>query len=122
MNTPSDTYQKLDRAALWLLAGEFSGAALLLTIWLLMIVGNLISAGAFDFGYRTGEVIAAVIAFSYALAYLANLTIGVLGLVRYAQEGREGYPGTGHLLNWMLVATTLWVALFLIAVLTANGF
>lgn len=92
MNPSNDTYQKLDRAALWLLVGEFGGAALLLALWLLMIIGNLISAGAFDFGYRTGEVIAAVIAFSYALAYLANLTIGILGLVVMHRMAARAIP------------------------------
>ena len=29
MNTPNDTYQKLDRAALWLIFGEVGGAALM---------------------------------------------------------------------------------------------
>jgi hypothetical protein len=122
MNTPNDTYHKLNRAALWLLVGEFSGVALLLTLMLLMIIGNLISPYGFDVGYRTGEAIALLIAFSYGLAYLANLVIGIIGVVLYVREGREGYPGTGHLVNWILAATTLWVALFLIAIITINGF
>ncbi len=122
MNTPNNTYQRLDRAALWLIVGEFSGAALMLALMLLMILGNLISPYAFDLGYRAGEAIALIIAITYALAYLANLVIGILGLIQYAREGLEGYPGTGHLLNWVLVSTTLWIALVFLAIFTANGF
>ena len=122
MNTPNETYQKLDRAALWLLIGEFSSAALLLALMFLVIIGNLISPYAFDLDYRVGEALALIIALLYGLAYLANLVIGILGLFQYARENREGYPGTGHLLNWILVSTTLWVALILIALFTANAF
>jgi hypothetical protein len=122
MNTPNETYQKLDRAALWLLIGEFGGAALLLVMMLLMILGNVISPNGFDIGYRAGEIIALGIAIAYGLAYIGNLVVGIMGLYLYASEKREGYPGTGHLLNWILVSTTLWVALLLIAIFTANGF
>jgi hypothetical protein len=120
MNLPKDTYQKLDRAALWLLVGEFGGAALLLVLLLLMFVGNLISAGAFNLGYSTGQAITISIALVYGLAYLGNLVIGILGLYLYASEKREGYPGTGHLMNWMLLSATLAVVLVLIAALFSS--
>jgi len=115
MNTPNDTYQKLDRAALWLLIGEFGGAAILLALLLLMVVGNLISSSAFDFGYGAGQIIMVGMALVYGLAYLGNLVIGILGLYLYASEKREGYPGTGHLTNWVLLSATLVVVLVLVA-------
>jgi hypothetical protein len=120
MNTPNDTYQKLDRAALWLLIGEFGGAALLLALLILMVIGNLISSGAFSMGYSTGQIIALIIALVYGLAYLGNLVIGIMGLYLYAQGQREGYPGTGHLTNWILLSATLIVVLVLIAAAFAN--
>ena len=120
MNTPNDTYQKLDRAALWLLVGEFGGAALLLTLLLLMAIGNLISSNAFDIGYGAGEIVTLGIALIYGLAYLGNLVIGVMGLYLYANEKREGYPGTGHLLNWMLLSATLAIVLTLAAALFSS--
>ena len=115
MNTPPSTYQKLDRAALWLLVGEFGGAALLLALLILMVVGNLISSRAFDLSYGTGQVITIIIALVYGLAYLGNLVIGIWGLYLYARENREGYPGTGHLMNWTLLSATIVVMLALIA-------
>ncbi len=117
MNTSNETYQKLDRAALWLLVGEFGGAALLLALLLLMVIGNLISSNAFDLGYNTGQFVTIGIALVYGLAYLGNLVIGIMGLYLYANEKREGYPGTGHLANWMLLSATLAVVLVLIAAL-----
>ena len=120
MNAPSETYQKLDRAALWLLLSEFGLAALLLTLLLLMTVGNLISAGAFDMGYRTGQAISLGIALIYGLAYLGNLVIGIAGLYLYASEKREGYPGTGHLVNWVLLSATLAIALILVATIFSS--
>jgi len=115
MNTPNDTYQKLDRTALWLIIGEFGGAAILLALLLLMVVGNLVSSRAFDFGYNTGPIIMVVMGLVYGLAYLGNLVIGILGLYLYASEKREGYPGTGHLTNWVLLSATLVVVLVLVA-------
>jgi hypothetical protein len=115
MNTPRETYQKLDRAASWLLVGELSGAALLLVLLLLMVIGSLISSGAFNFGYGTGQVVTIGIALIYGVAYLGNLVIGILGLYLYVSEKREGYPGTGHLVNWTLLSATLVIVLVLIA-------
>jgi hypothetical protein len=113
----NETYQKLDRAALWLLVGEFGGAAVLLVVLLLTVIGNLISPNAFDLNYSTGEIVGIGVALVYGLAYLGNLVIGIIGLYLYANEKREGYPGTGHLVNWTLLATTIALALILIVAL-----
>jgi len=116
----NETYQKLDRSALWLLIGEFGGAALLLVLLLLIVVGNLISDNAFDWDYSTGELVSAIMAFVYGLAYLGNLVIGVIGLYIYATEKREGNPGTGHMLNWTLLSATLVIVLVLIAAIISS--
>jgi hypothetical protein len=115
-----DMYQKLDRYALWLLAGEFGGAALLLVFLLLIVVGNLVSDGAFDWSYQTGEIIAAVIGFAYGLAYLGNLSIGTTSIYLYVTENHEGYPGTGHLLNWTFLSATILIVLVLIAAIFSS--
>jgi hypothetical protein len=120
MNTPNDTYQKLDRAALWLLVGEFGLAALMLALLILMVVGNLISYNAFRMGYGASQAIAIGIALIYGLAYLGNLSIGVLGLVLYARDHREGYPGTGHLMNWILLSATIAFVLIGIAAIISS--
>ncbi len=115
MNTSNDTYQKLDRAALWLLVGEFGLAALLLALLVLMVIGNLISSSTFRWGYNTGQLIAVMMGVVYGLAYLGNLMIGMWGLILHTLQKREGYPGTGHLLNWTLLSATLVIVLVLIA-------
>ncbi len=117
MNASNETYQKLDRFALWLLIGEFGGAALLLVFLILTVVGNLISPRTFDFSYSSGEIVGIAVALVYGLAYLGNLVIGIIGLYLYANEKREGYPGTGHLVNWTLLAATIALALVLIVAL-----
>jgi len=119
---PNDTYHKLDRAALLLLVGEFGMAAILLLLTLLMVIGNLISPYAFDFGYSTGQAVTLGIVFVYGLAYLGNLSLGILGLILYARDNREGYPGTGHLANWVFLSATLWVPLLLVAAFVSGGF
>jgi len=116
----SETYQKLDRYALWLLVGEFGGAGVLLVLLILMVVGNLISPNAFNMGYGTGSIVSIGIALLYGLAYLGNLVIGIMGLYLYATEKREGYPGTGHLLNWTLLSATIAIVLIMIAALFSS--
>jgi len=113
----NDLYQKLDRSALWLFVGELGGAALLLVLLILMVVGNLISSSAFDLDYNARDAIAVGVALVYGLAYLGNLVLGIMGLYLYANEKREGYPGTGHLVNWTLLAATIPLALVLIVAL-----
>jgi hypothetical protein len=43
-----------------------------------------------------------------------------MGLYLYATEKREGYPGTGHLLNWILLSATLVLLLALIAAVISS--
>jgi len=119
---PNDTYHKLDRAALWILTGEFGLAAILILLTLMMAAANLISPYAFDFGYSSGQAITLGIVFIYGLAYLGNLSLGILGLILYARDNREGYPGTGHLANWVFLSATLWAPLLLVAIFLSGGF
>jgi hypothetical protein len=120
MERSDEMVNNLDRAALWLVFGEFCGAALIVVLMALMLVGNLISPNAFDMGYGAGGIIAAGVAFVYGLAYLGNLGIGVVGLYAYIMERREGYPGTGHLLNWMFLSATIVMVLFLLIAYSAS--
>lgn len=115
MNASNNTYKSLDRAALWLLVGEFGVAALLLLALLFVVIGNLVSDFAFNIDYGTGELIALGVALVYGLAYLGNLVMGIMGLYLYASEKREGYPGTGHLINWTFLSATLVIVLVVIA-------
>ena len=110
-----ETYQKTGQYASWLVLGEFAVAAVLLLFLVLMVVGNLISSGAFSISYQAGEIITVAIALVYGLAYLGNLSLAVIGLYLYVSEKREGLPGMGHLLNWILIAATLVPVLVLIA-------
>ncbi len=122
MNTSNNTYKNLDRAALWLVFGELALAALLLMLAISMVIGNLMSGGAIYLDYGTGEIIGLSIALLYGFAYLANLSIGILGLFFYVRDNREGYPGTGHLVNWFLSSATIWLVLFLVIMVFMNGF
>jgi hypothetical protein len=120
MNTPKDTYQKLDRAALWLIIGEFCVAGLLMCLTFLLAAGSLASSGGYWFDYGTGEAVALGIALLYILAYLGNVVIGVWGLLLYALDHREGYPGTGHLINWVFLAATVVIVLFVFVLVIGN--
>ncbi len=116
METASDTYQRLDRFALWYLLFEFGYTGLIIVLVILATVANLISGNSV--GYSTSQAILLLgIVAPYALAFLGNLTVAIWGLVLHLREGRSGYPGTGHLLNWIFVCTTFWLVLFLAALI-----
>ncbi len=115
-----ETYPKTGSYALWLVLGEFAGAAIILLLLLLMVVGNLISSGTYSLGYQTGQFITLAIAIVYGLAYLGNLGLAVIGLYLFATEKREGLPVTGHLINWVMVAATLVPVLVLMAAIISS--
>ena len=75
----------------------------------------------FDFIY-SGEIFLWAVALPYGLAYLGNMVVGLWGLITYMQEEKEGYPGTGHLLNWIYLFSTLLIVLTLFSVLAADVF
>jgi hypothetical protein len=43
-----------------------------------------------------------------------NMFGGAAGLVLNIRAQQQGFPGTGHLLNWIYLMSTVW--LFLIAI------
>ena len=111
MNTPNGTYQKLDRAALWLFFGEFGGMALVVIMLFLFMIGNLILPATFSFYFDFGTTmtIQQIIILIYGLTFIGNLSIGLFGLFIYLRDHHKGYPGIGHLINWLYLASTIWL-------------
>ncbi len=104
-------YSRLDRMLLYLLAGELG------YFILLMIGGIVVSvlvylvnfAPNFD-QYQTSILWPVLI---YIIALPLNMLGGFAGIVLSIRVNHQGYPGTGHLLNWIFLATTGW--LFILA-------
>ena len=110
--TKSQTqYSRLDKLLLYLLAGELGYFIFLMLAG--VVVSILVFAVDFapDFyGYETSILWPVLI---YILALPLNLLGGLAGIILNIRSNHQGYPGTGHLLNWIFIATTGW--LFILA-------
>jgi hypothetical protein len=113
---PPSIYWQVDSTLRYLLAIELGYLCLL-------ILGGAVSAvlavlNVADSGYWLAEgTTLAIIGAPLLLFYLGNLACGLLGLILHIKEKVEGYPGTGHLLNWIFIIATAWIFLFFILIL-----
>ena len=106
-----EQYSSLDRFLLYLLAGELG------YFILLMLAGVVVSILVFtvdfapDFYSNETSILWPVLI--YIVALPVNLFGGFAGIILSIRTNHQGYPGTGHLLNWIFIATTSW--LFILA-------
>ena len=105
-------YARLDRLLLYLLAAELGYFILLMLagVVVTILVYTMDFAPQF-YKYETSILWPVLI---YILALPLNLLGGFAGLVLNIRAKHQGYPGTGHLLNWVFLATTAW--LFIVAI------
>ncbi len=108
MDTPNETYHRLDRLALWVLLFEFGYAGVLIVLLILTLVANLISGNSAS---DAGTIFVLATILPYGLAFLGNLTIALWGMVLHLRENLQGPVGAGHLLNWIFVSATFWLVL-----------
>ena len=119
-NKTQNTFNSLNKFALWYLACELSYAALLAAIGVVIFFGSLIARDVFYFGYYAEDVAVLAIALPYGLAYIGNLVVGIWSLFLYIIDEREGLPGMGLLLNWAFVITLFWAFLVLLVIVAAS--
>jgi hypothetical protein len=53
----------------------------------------------------------------YIVALPLNIMGGIASLVLTIRTGHKGYPGSGHLLNWLFLLTTGWLFIVTMVVL-----
>jgi hypothetical protein len=104
-------YWRLDRLLLYLLAGELGYFIFLMLggIVVTMLVYTIDFAPDFS-QYQTSILWPVLL---YIVLLPLNLLGGFAGIVLSIRTNHQGYPGTGHLLNWIFLATTAW--LFILA-------
>ena len=103
------TYSRLDRFLLHLVAAELGYAGLLVLGSIVVAVSSLAGTRTFDFWDHGTEIGLAVL--PHILALPVNLAAGIAGIVLNVRTDHYGYPGTGHLLNWVFLAANVWVFL-----------
>lgn len=105
-------YTRLDKFLLYLLAAElgyfiflmFAGVAVAILVY------------AIDFEADISEYATSILwpVLVYILALPINMLGGLASIVLNIRTKHQGYPGTGHLLNWIFLMTTGW--LFIVAI------
>lgn len=100
-------YARLDKLLLYLLAAELGYFILLMvagiTVTFLVYVMDFFP----DFyDYVTSILWPVAI---YIVALPLNMLGGLLSIILNIRSNHQGYPGTGHLLNWIFLMTTGWL-------------
>src|SRR5574342_204512 len=117
--TPSEgktAYARLDRLLLYLLTAELGYFILLMIAGVIVTVLVYATNFAPDLLSKYRTAILWPVA-PYLLTLPLNLFGGFAGGVLNIRSHHEGYPGTGHLLNWIFLATTSWLFLLTIVFL-----
>lgn len=106
-------YARLDRLLLYLLTAEL-GYFILLMVGGIVVTFFVYVMDFFPFSYDYATRILWPVAI-YILALPLNMVGGFLSILLNIRSNHQGYPGTGHLLNWVFLMTTGW--LFIVALI-----
>ncbi len=109
-------YARLDRFLLYLLAGELGYLILLLLVGVVFTILSFATDFRLDIGSSLFSIFWPMLI--YVVAFLLNALGGFAGIVLFIRTKHEGYPGTGHLLNWILLASTAWIFILAIVSIT----
>jgi hypothetical protein len=100
-------YARLDKYLLYLLTAELG------YFILLMIAGIVVTFLVYVmdlypdyYDYVTSILWPVAI---YIVALPLNMLGGLLSIILNIRSNHQGYPGTGHLLNWIFLMTTGWL-------------
>ncbi len=106
-------YLRLDRFLLYLLAGELGYFVFLILAAVAVALFTAVTDFTPDFFGRYATGILWPVG-PYILALPLNMLGGFASLALNIYAKHEGYPGTGHLLNWFFLMSTGW--LFVLAI------
>jgi hypothetical protein len=98
-------YGRLNRYLLFLVCAEFGYAFLILGALVLMHTTKDGISG--DFFYRHGDSLM-LLFLPFAFALVLNIIGGFISAVLHIISKHEGYPSSGHLLNWLVCITHAW--------------
>ena len=104
------SYLRLDRFLLYLLMAELGYFILLIFAGLVAAIFEFLIGLPSLYMFST-SILWPVLPFIIALPL--NVLGGLLSIVLNIRIKHEGFPGTGHLLNWIFLMTTGW--LFIVA-------
>jgi hypothetical protein len=102
-----DNYSRLDRFLLILLSIELGYYILLIFAGLIVTILVKINNFASDFSNNELNIFIPVLFFIIALPL--NMFGGLASIILNLKINHQGYPGTGHLLNWIFLLTTSWL-------------
>ncbi len=114
-------YKRTDRALLWLLTGELGYFILLIILGIVTAIIALLDLSPYGIYLFTGSVLNWAIILPYSIALIGNVAGGFSGALLYTITKQEGYPGTGHLLNWIFLMSTGWVFLLAVVVIIPSS-
>ena len=116
-------YERLDKYLLFLVIVELGYAVLLgLVFAVLAIFDNTTNLHAIIYQNRIEFIRVSALPFlPLAAALLLNMIGGFASAVLHIASKRQGYPGTGHFVNWLVCVTHFWVIILAILVFVDNS-
>jgi hypothetical protein len=117
--SPISLFWKLDQTLQMLLAVELGYLCLVIVGSAVSAILALLDVPAASSWLFDGTLIL-FIGIPLVFAYLGNLACGLLGLILHIKGKVTGYPGTGHLLNWVFIISTAWLFLFFLLILAPS--
>lgn len=112
-NTPDDLekrYWKLDRFLLHLLAGEIGYYLFLIIAGFFGFLFMRVFFSDFDLSGISATV-TLILVLAYILLLPVNAVGALLSILATIKGKRQGFPGVGHLLNWILLVANAWILL-----------
>lgn len=114
-----DQYKKLNKGLLYLLSGELGYFILMIII---VIIFSLIPQSSSSY---SGSVLGVNSLFPWVViplffGFAGNLFGGVASLYLTIKKDPEGFPGTGHFLNWMFIMTTCWIFMMMLVLVSPS--
>ena len=107
-NVPMDQkrYTRLNKFLLYLLSVELGYYLLLLIVYSAAIISLALASSDYVFYILEELNYWPFIAFLFAIPI--NLGSGIFSIILNIRIKHKGYPGTGHLLNWIYILSSSW--------------
>jgi hypothetical protein len=110
-----DQYKKLNKGLLYLLSGEL-GYFILMIIF--VVIFSLIprhnNLSSYSSSLPGVDELFPWVLIPLFIGFIGNLFGGGASLYLTIKKDPEGFPGTGHFLNWMFIMTTCWIFMLML--------
>jgi hypothetical protein len=112
-------FEKLDRFLFYLLTAELGYMIFLIGLFLGFRLYDIINHSTLTHSQFFSSML---LLSPFLLSLSLNLLGGFTGCILHIQINHKGYPGTGHLINWIFSVSMAWWILIILIELVMPGY